>query len=39
LSAGRAQSLGYQNVFVMAGGRKAWAEAGLPLISDEEQSS
>jgi 3-mercaptopyruvate sulfurtransferase SseA len=36
LSAGRAQSLGYQNVFVMAGGRKAWAEAGLPLISDDE---
>jgi 3-mercaptopyruvate sulfurtransferase SseA len=35
LSAGRALSLGYKQVWVMSGGRQAWDEAGFPLVADE----
>jgi 3-mercaptopyruvate sulfurtransferase SseA len=34
LSAAQARALGYPNTFVMAGGRKAWAEAGFPLVPE-----
>jgi 3-mercaptopyruvate sulfurtransferase SseA len=34
LSAGRAHSLGYENVLVMNEGREGWGELGLPLVID-----
>jgi rhodanese-related sulfurtransferase/uncharacterized protein YndB with AHSA1/START domain len=34
LTAAQAQTLGYQNTFVMEGGRQAWAESGFPLVPE-----
>ena len=39
LSAGRARSLGYTRVFVLEGGREAWAQAGLPLVAEPRAES
>lgn len=33
LTAAQARTLGYQNTFVMEGGRQAWVESGFPLVS------
>jgi rhodanese-related sulfurtransferase/uncharacterized protein YndB with AHSA1/START domain len=36
LSAARARTLGYPNTYVMEGGREAWADAGLPLVPEND---
>jgi rhodanese-related sulfurtransferase len=35
LSAARLESLGYQNIRKFAGGKRAWREAGRPLVGTE----
>ena len=39
LSAARARTLGYPHTYVMEGGRKAWADAGLPLVAENESGA
>ena len=34
MSAGRAQKLGYRNVYVMREGTKGWAARGFPLVRE-----
>ena len=36
LSAAKARTLGYPHTYVMEGGRQAWADAGLPLVADND---
>jgi hypothetical protein len=39
MSAGRAQSLGYDRVFVMSEGTNGWADLGFPLTPVNKQGS
>ena len=39
LSADSLQRMGYTNVYSMAGGWKAWQEAGLPTVSEQEKGA
>jgi hypothetical protein len=38
MSAGRAQSFGYRNVYVMPEGIEGWKKLGFPVIREIEQA-